>query len=445
MPGSCLPVVPDHSNYSPYHKAHRSLHGGLHIIIQPSPSLCTRCRGSRYLCGLAYCPILVSASIQPLLERLDVGNGIDGYTPPCIFVGRRGYPRVSIGPMVPLHDHASGMSIGIYDSPEEWHSMSLDEVLKLRLALVRGKVSLHAHDLSSSMVSLMQELAMADRPVDAEMLFKHRPSGASLSEYLPPSGPSAEIERLRVGNVRVDSRIEHAYNDGDLGAGDAILQLYTRGVSVTGIVRALSAGCLGHRRRRRLVPTRWSITAVDDTVSRALVEQVKGMPSVDEYIVYARDVSMNRFVCIVMPGTWEFEWVEAWFPYTTWNMLGYGAGIEMVGDHEGYRGRKDYAIVGGCYYSARLAVAEHLLALRRQARVLMLREIYPGFNIPVGVWFVRENVRAMLRGRGARFSSMDGALSHAMGMLRIPLRRWRESCHMLRYMRGVQMRLSDYA
>ncbi|MFN4336165.1 MAG: Nre family DNA repair protein [Candidatus Nitrosocaldus sp.] len=417
-------------------------------LLQPihstlNPSLCIQCRGSKYLCGLAYCPIIVS-SVKTMLER-SVDKSIDGYTPPSVFVGRLGYPKVSIGPMISLVENECSASISMYDCPEQWHDITLDDILKFRLAMVRGKVRVHVDDAaptkSNRLTSIIQELAMAKLQVYAEMLLKHRPSGISLSEYLPPSGPSAEVERLNVGNVRVDDRIEKAYYD-DLSAGEAMVQLYSKGISISSIVRALSAGCLGYKSRRRFVPTRWSITAVDDTISRALIERIRYEPSIDEYIVYSREVSMNRFVCILMPGTWEFEWIEAWFPNTVWNA--YGSSYEMMGDHEGYRGRKEYARVGGCYYSARLAVSEHLASMKRQARVLMLREIYQGFNIPVGVWFVREHVRAMLKSNGARFTSIDDAIKYAMSILKIPLKEWVRGSHMLRDMKGYQTRLLDY-
>lgn len=435
-------------NASHYSSSYSSLTPISPTHINLNPSICMQCRGSKYLCGLAYCPILVS-SVKAMLERIDVDKSIDGYTPPSIFVGRLGYPKVSIGPMVPVpvqvveHDMGS-LDISIYDCPEQWHNIALDYVLKFRLAMVRGKVKVHVDDASltsSGISSILQELAMAKVPVDAEMLLKNKPSGINLSEYLPPSGPSAEMERLKVGSIRVDERIEKAYYDYDLSASEAMLQLYSNGVSISSIVRALSAGCLGYKRRRRFVPTRWSITAVDDTISKALIEQIKHEPSIDEYMVYSRDVSMNRFICILLPGKWEFEWIEAWFPSTTWNV--YGSRYEMIGDHEYYRGRKGYAMVGGCYYSARLAVAEHLASIRRQARVLMLREIYPGFNIPVGVWFVREHVRAMLKGKAARFTRMDDAIKYAMSMLKIPLEEWSRESSMLRGAQ-TQIRLSYY-
>ncbi len=51
--------------------------------------------------------------------------------------------------------------------------------------------------------------------------------------------------------------------------------------------------------------------------------------------------------------------------------------------------------IGGCYYASMLATLEYLKSIKRQATAILLREIYPDFKIPVGVWFVRESVRVM--------------------------------------------------
>ncbi|MEM2223398.1 MAG: hypothetical protein QXR02_02685 [Acidilobaceae archaeon] len=69
----------------------------------------------------------------------------------------------------------------------------------------------------------------------------------------------------------------------------------------------------------------------------------------------------------------------------------------VEGDYEGYNGRSDYPGIGGCYYASMLAALEYLEARRKQATVIIFGEVYPGFNIPVGVWFVREAVRALFK------------------------------------------------
>ncbi|HME18110.1 MAG TPA: hypothetical protein VKF15_00040, partial [Nitrososphaerales archaeon] len=117
---------------------------------------------------------------------------------------------------------------------------------------------------------------------------------------------------------------------------------------------------------------------------------------------------------------------EAWFPDTTWNQ--YTNEPYMIGDYEEHFGRKTYAKVGGCYYSTRLAVAEALDREGRQAAAVVLRETYPGYIMPLGVWNVRESIRAMMKQPYERHDSFRGAMNSALSKFRIEKAKWmRES------------------
>ncbi|MFQ5941374.1 MAG: Nre family DNA repair protein [Nitrososphaerales archaeon] len=388
-------------------------------MLHIPPELCIECRGTKALCGLAYCPVMVKMKIKPL--TLNISSEIQGSSPPSVFVGRIGYPKVMVGPMLPpIFDDTTS-----YDMPELWQNYKLDDILHFRLSLVRGTTLVDVKDAKkeTGIIPSMQELAMADKPVDSDMLLKKDPTKTvHLNEHIPPFGPSGQMFKFNVsGNVSVDQRIEKAYYDRDLKAGEAVVQLYQKSVPLSKIQRSFSVGSFG--KARRLVPTRWSITAVDDITSKSLIERVKMQQEIGEFLVYTRKIHMNVFTAIVIPGVWGFEWIEAWFPNTTWNLMQYGDPA-MMGDNEGYTGIDHYAKVGGCYYSARLTAAEMLNRLQRQGTVLMLREIYPGFNIPLGVWFVREQLRAMLDSRPYRFGSIEKALEFALNNLTIPIHKW---------------------
>ncbi|HEX4919588.1 MAG TPA: hypothetical protein VFV92_02485, partial [Candidatus Bathyarchaeia archaeon] len=114
-----------------------------------------------------------------------------------------------------------------------------------------------------------------------------------------------------------------------------------------------------------------------------------------------------------------------------------------LGDSEGFRGRKSYAKPGGCYYSARLAVSEYLDSIRKQAGAIMLREIHPGYIMPVGVWNVRESLRELLKTKYERFDSMDAALNYATTILEIPKPDWIKSSALLQKA-YFQRRISEY-
>ncbi|HMD79044.1 MAG TPA: Nre family DNA repair protein [Nitrososphaerales archaeon] len=397
----------------------------IEVVENPPAWMCLACRGAKLLCGKPRCPIIVKAQAMARMDASLSTSEIEGSSPPGVFVGRLGYPKVSIGPMVP----PTFGDTTILDTPEEWLGRPVDQIVDYRYSLVRGNARAGVEDAQrpGRLLSPLQELAMAARPVDTELKLTKAPRKIlTLSEDTQPYGPSAPLEKFKISNPTVDRRIEKAYYDRDLKAMDAIEDLYSDGVLVTRIQRAFSLGMFGNGGRRRIVPTRWSITAVDSSISLDLVEKVKHHPTIDEYRVYSFSVYDNQYVAILMPEPWRFEWIEAWFPNTTWNL--YTTTPYMIGDYEEYFGRTKYARVGGCYYSTRLAVTEGLHRERKQAAAVVLRETYPGFIMPLGVWNVRESIRALMKQPFERHETFGSALNSALSKLKIPRDKWvRES------------------
>jgi len=365
---------------------------------------------------------------------------IDGSTPPGVFVGRFGYPRVVVGPMVSTY-HGDTT---VLDTPELWMGKTIQEIVDMRYSLVRGKTRVNIFDAQEpfGIVDRLQELTMSSIPAESEAQFARRPEGVlTLSDEAQPFGPSAPLRSFQAWGVKSDRQIEKAYYDRDLNAADAILRLHKNGVLVTRIQRAFSMGMFGVGSRRRLVPTRWSITAVDSTISERLLNEIKHLPTIDDFRVHTHRYIDNRYVVMLLPAEWCYESIEAWFPGTAWNESGnYPA---MMGDHEGYHGRTTYASIGGCYYACRLAIAEHLMREGRQSAALVLREIHPGYILPVGVWNVRESVRAALSMKPARFDNLFSALDFALAGLSIPRKAWLNSSHLLKEAL-FQRRISNY-
>ncbi|MDG6956318.1 MAG: hypothetical protein JRN30_03205 [Nitrososphaerota archaeon] len=394
----------------------------IEVVESPPAWMCLACRGAKLLCGKPRCPIIVKAQAMAKLNASMATNEIAGSSPPGVFVGRLGYPRVSIGPMVP----PSFGDTSVLDTPEEWLGRPIDQIVDYRYSLVRGNSKASVEDARDPgrILSSLQELAMAAKPVDTELKLTKAPRRIlTLSEDTQPYGPSGPLDRFRIDNPSVDRRVQTAYYDRDLGAAGAVGELYRKGVLVTRIQKAFSLGMFGIGARRRIVPTRWSITAVDSSISLDLIEKVKHHPTIDGYRVYSFGVYDNQYVAILMPEPWRFEWIEAWFPNTTWNQ--FTREPYMIGDYEEYFGRTKYARVGGCYYSTRLAVGEALERERRQAAAIVLRETYPGFIMPLGVWNVRESIRALFRQPFQKHETFRSAMDSALSMLRISKARWK--------------------
>jgi len=392
------------------------------------------------LCGKTRCPIMVKVNYflksAPLMET----ENIDGVSPPSVFIGRIGYPYVYVGPLVPpVHEDTA-----IYDLPEQWFGKSMDEIVGFRSLLIRGKHQVNVtkvHD-QGRILDQTRELALADTSIETELNLTKKPRGSiTLSDDVQPFGPSAPIRDLRVGNARYNQKIEKAYYDTDLRATPAIIELYKQGVNVTKIQKAFSVGAFGIEKNRRLVPTRWSITAVDDTISKSLAAQVKTFPEINEYRVYESIYLDNVFEILLLPQQWSYESMEAWYPGTVWNPN--GSSVAIYSDWEGNNGRSTYASIGGCYYSARLAVCEQLLKARRQATAIILREARPGYIMPIGVWQVRENVRNAMRQKPSRFNTLAQALQFLSGKFEIPIQRWIAQSALLQKAL-FQRRISDF-
>ncbi|MGQ4834661.1 MAG: Nre family DNA repair protein [Candidatus Asgardarchaeia archaeon] len=407
-----------------------------------SASLCALCKGTKLLCGKPKCPILEKYyAFMKIAKNIDTTN-LFGDSPPSIFVGRIGYPYVQVGPMVPP---VLG-NTSIFELPEAWFGKPLEEILDYRLKLIRGMFPANVKKVSqlekNRVFQQTQELAMGDSPVDSEMILKKKPKhNLLIDSYVQPMGPSAPIEKIDAGNVKIPKPVQKVYDDYDLRAYEGILTLYQKEIPVTRIQRILSAGTMGVKFERKLVPTRWSITAVDSIISKTLRENVKKYPLISNYLVFETSYLENKFVILMMPKSWSYELIEAWFPGSTWNPT--GRSIGMVGDWEGYHGRKTYASIGGCYYAARLAVTEYLSKIRRQASIVIFRETYPSNLMPLGVWFVRECVRAALKNQPMKFNSLDEALRYVSSGLKIPLRNWLEVSGVLSEIRK-QRQLTEF-
>ncbi len=403
-------------------------------------SLCVLCKGARNLCGKTRCPIMVKVNYYLKSVPLMSSEDIAGVSPPSVFIGRIGYPYVYAGPLVPPVQEDTSL----FDLPEQWFGKSIDEIVGFRSLLVRGKHRVHVQDFmqSGKIMEQTRDLALADTCADVELNLTKKPRGSIFMDAeVQPFGPSAPIRDLHVGNTRFDHRVEKAFYDTDLKATHAVRELYGKGVLVTKIQKAFSVGAFGVEKNRRLVPTRWSITAVDDIISKSLVAQVKTFPEINEYRVYESVYLDNVFEILMIPAQWSYESMEAWYPGTVWNPN--GAAVAIYSDSEGNSGRTTYAQIGGCYYSARLAVCEQLVKERRQATAIVLREARPGYIMPVGVWQVRENVRNAMRQKPFLFKTLNESLKFISGRFEIPMQQWIIQGKLLRNAL-FQKRLSDF-
>jgi len=357
-------------------------------------------------------------------RTVEIGEKLDGSSPPSVFIGNFGYPKVYVGPMIAPYEGDTS----VLDTPESWISgnKTQDDIIRFRLDLVRGKHQVGIKELENRLVGKLQEISLAKNSVDSEAEFKHKPRGFTFSEDHQPFGPSAGLERFEIGNVKWEPHLQKAYYDTDLKAADAAVDAYREGVLFSQIQKAFSTGTLGISKNRKLVPTRWSITAVDSALADSLFAEVQWFETLDSFQVYEFSSLNNYYAVILTPTPWQYEWIEAFI-----HIMGKE---EMVfSDHEFLRPKSEYSAVGGCYYSCKFAVLEALKRMKKQAGAIVLREAYEGY-VPLGVFNVRENVRSALKEPHREFGSFRDSLNYVSTRLRLPLSRFIEQGPLMREM-----------
>lgn len=366
------------------------------------PELCARCKGYKRLCGLPKCPILEAFRAQVKAATSARGTLVEGATPPGILVGEHGYPKVRVYYMIPPGLH--GEEARYHEAPTLWavRREPLSRIITLRSELLSASMSVDARDPYRLYQEEVGLAAVSEEPVDSEAKLAKPPvPRLSFDGISKPRGPSAPVERIRVaGNPRLPKPAERMIWD-DAPAADAIIELYEAGLDVYSIQRIMSVGFLGRLRARRVVPTRWAITAVDETISRHLREKLRDKPELDRVEVYHGEYLGNKFTIILMPGPGSIEWIEAWQPNTLWTRSARDPVIWRV--EEDPLGRK--TAEDGGYSAAKIAVLEYLARRGRRADVVILREITPSYYAPVGNWHIRETVRRAM-GSGPIASSL---------------------------------------
>ena len=363
---------------------------------------------------------------------------IDGSSPPSLFVGEYGYPHVRVGPMVPpYHGDTS-----ILDNPELWLGKSLEEIVNYRINLLKGTMIHNVSKISDRYIESLQDMALSKRAVDSTMTFEKIPS-QYLNEMVLSKGDleeiptvfSAPVSDFKIYPSTSDEKIEKKYYDGDLLASDAVVELFDNNVDITRIAKVLSIGMLGRKKNRKLVPTKWSITAADDIVSMNLLKKIKDNSVLDCYLVFDFNHLGNYYSIIFIPDdVWNFEMIESW--------IDTNGRVHIGSDYESGKNIDHYPSIAGAYFAARLAATEYLFKKRKKSSVLILREIHPEYFMSLGVWQIREAIRESLKWKGKKFETFDSALKYGVSKTSLSINEWIKNSSIMRNKK--QNRISDY-
>lgn len=374
---------------------------------------------------MAYCKICREYECKrhtALLGRARKIDRFSGSSPPEVFVGRWNYPNVYVGILSPENYGDTK----IMSSAEEWHARKLGirDILGLRSELIYGRTTNNVKkavvggigSFGGKFLSVLQEIAMTQKSVSTEFhLKKPVVKHDERESRVPLISHAAPVERVRLEeNPHIEKKVDSLVNDVDVKSKDALLELEKSRIDTSTMIKLLSAGLLGMKKNRKLVPTRWSITAVDSNLSQEKIDKIKNYPLINDFLVFHDEYVGNHYEILLLPRYWSFEVIEI-------SLRNFG----LWKDYESNFDRKKYAdSVTGAYYANRLGVCEYLERVRRQASVFIFREIRPEYYAPLGVGILRETTRSAMSREARCFSTLKDALDDIQSRLRILIEKY---------------------
>ena len=345
---------------------------------------------------------IIDNNVKLISKKLDIKKDFFGDSP-APFIGRYGYPNVNVGILSAI-DYKNILEL---DNPQLWslENRDINNIVNIRSSLINSRFKSNIYKKQEKLNELAQEIGLASKPVEVEINLKDKPQfRLNTYSHATPTGPNADLKKAKItSNPHINTQVEKVFEDTDFKAEQALNYLYQRGIDENHLSKILSVGAVGLKYNRKLFPTRWGITATDDILGKNLINEIKDFNVLDTYQVYFSSYLGNYYIILLFPEIWGYELFEMSLKNTN----------NYSTDHEFYDGRKKYSeSCEGGYYSVRLAIADKLKIMKKQALAVTLRFITPEYNVPLGVWVTREAARKALSQKPLEFSSKELMLKY---------------------------------
>lgn len=322
-----------------------------------------------------------------------------GSTPPSALLTEINYPKISLGVLI-----AEDKDTEIYDNPLLWteKEISIESISAMRARLINARriVDVFLPRRNDILYEKILESVLAIKSVDVEAKIKKITLSNNFSKLFGFYGFKGMLKDFQLaGNPKIPFIVDKIMED-DVKAEEGIWSLYLYGLSDYYISRMFSIGVLGMKINRKLVPSKWSITAVQSTLIKYIYNLIKKFSkTIEKVIVFNYKFYGNDFYAILFPGDGKFELIEAILPGSAYN-LHYNFVI---------MGRDDES---GGYYAAKLSFYELLNELGKKANCVVFRIITKEYYMPLGVWVVREGTKRLFMNPSEKFNSLPEAISY---------------------------------
>ena len=346
----------------------------------------------------------------------EINKDFSGVSPPAIFIGSKlTYPKVNVGILTPIENTENPAN---FNNPNEWVANNYDikRISALRTGLInsRFKADVFQARNQGRLLELSQEIAMSMKPANVEIHLEKKPTIRKVyfEDTSLPVGPAAELKHATlIENVKISNKVQKVVYDTDLKAIDGLRYLNDKGFDENQLQQLLSVGVLGLGKNRKLVPTKHSITAVDSNLGEDLILNVKHYEKIYDYKLFYGNYFGNYYLVLMFPEIWGYELFETFIAN---KLADKNEELNYTTDYESYKKRTTYADqCAGGYYANRFSVLNYLQAEKKQARVICYRFTTEEYEVPLGVWVVRQGVKKTMSNECLVFESKEKLMDKA--------------------------------
>ena len=251
------------------------------------------------------------ADVSFKIKDLSKISKVDSISPPSVFIGSKlKYPLVNVGILSPLNKDNNAW---LYDDAKYWaeNNLNIEEVMSLRNGLLNSRFQAKVSDirLNKKFVEVAKDVAISSKQVDVEIELKNRLIvGREKDKILTPHGMRAGLKNVAItGNVKVEKQVDKVIND-EIKASEAIEFLYKNEFNEYTLSKILSVGVIGLAKNKKLVPTRWSITATDDILGKKFLENIRQYPWIENYELFLESLwGINTlYLCFQVLGVMSY-------------------------------------------------------------------------------------------------------------------------------------------
>ena len=297
-------------------------------------------------------------------------------------VGSKNYPNLKV------HSISNEDVIGEYKKTSEIVKKNYDEIFKTKAKNIFGSTQeFHIKKQNEKLREDLVDIYKAKNSPKFSSKFENylHFNKIIINKTAGIIGSKNELKSIdATSNIQTSKQIED-FSKKDTKSREAIISLYKKGISEHQIINLLSLGNFGINFNKKLVPTKWAISAYDQTIEKHLYKDIINYKELSKFEVYTYKDKGNEFVLILHPSYFLGEVIESFV-----NNGKYIIEHDYISQNNTIKNQTPQT--AGGFWATKIGIHEHLTKRKRQAAYTSIR-IIDGYEVPLGVVFVRECVR----------------------------------------------------